>query len=321
MRRTVRTLPLIAVLLCASGRVHAQEAAADALFDNARAAMEKGDFAHACQQFQASDKLDPAAGTEFNWADCEEQLGHLASAWELFRTVEEKLTETDERQPVAHARAKALQARVPRLTLNLTPTAPKDSTVRDGNVQLGAAAFGIALPVETGAHELVVSAPGFEPRTYQLRLSEAQNQELSVEPGAPIASQAFMAPLTSAAPSPREAPKSDGSGRRTLGFTLGGVGILGLGAGAAAAILTIGKKHAVEADCRPDKSCTSAGLDAAKSGRTLQMISNIGWIAGAVGVGAGAYFLLSSGASNQPSTSVALATDPSGGRVALSRSW
>ncbi len=55
--------------------------------------MAKGDYAVACEQFRASDKLDPEVGTELNLADCEEKRAHLASAWELYRTVEEKLPE------------------------------------------------------------------------------------------------------------------------------------------------------------------------------------------------------------------------------------
>src|SRR4051812_11420178 len=115
IRLTAHTLPLMIALLAAAGPAHAQEAAADALFDSARTALAKGDFERACEQFRASDKLDPAPGTELNLADCEEKRGRLASAWELFRTVEEKLSANDERLPVAHGRALALEARVPRL--------------------------------------------------------------------------------------------------------------------------------------------------------------------------------------------------------------
>src|SRR5260221_14649709 len=108
MRHPPFTLPLVAPILAAPVAARAQQAAADALFDSARASMAKGDFAAACEQFRASDKLDPAVGTELNLADCEEKRGHLASAWELYRTVEEQLSEKDERLALAHTRAQAL---------------------------------------------------------------------------------------------------------------------------------------------------------------------------------------------------------------------
>jgi hypothetical protein len=323
MTRIAHTLPFAFALLAFPKAAHAQQAAADALFDSARTAMTKGDLASACEQFRASDKLDPAVGTELNLADCEEKRGHLASAWELYRTVEEKLSQTDERLPFAHTRAQALEPRVPKLTLTLAPTAPKDSTVRDGSVDLGSAAFGVALPVEPGAHELVVSAPGFEPRTFRLQLAEGQAQALTVSPGnavgvAPIAN---LPAISAKSADKTTEPSASGSSTRTLGFVIGGVGVAGLGVGAIAGILELGKAHTVDANCHPDKSCSGAGVSAAKSGRTLEMVSNVGWVVGAAALGAGAYFLLTSGPSTKPTTSLALVTNPMGGQLSLRRTW
>src|SRR6185369_17293316 len=103
-----------------------------------RAAMDRADFTAACEQFRASDKLDAAVGTELNLADCEEKRGHLASAWELYRTAAEKLSERDERLAFARSRIQALAPRLPKLTLTLAPGAPRQSAVRDGDVELGA---------------------------------------------------------------------------------------------------------------------------------------------------------------------------------------
>ncbi len=319
MSRVAVTFPLAIAVLAFPALAHAQQAAADALFDSARSAMAKGDFDVACEQFRASDRLDPAVGTELNLADCEEKRGRLASAWELYRTVGEKLTANDERLHFAQARAEALAARVPKLTLLLAVGAPKDSTVRDGSVELGAAAFGIALPLEPGAHELVVSAPGFEARTFQVRLSEGQTQSLTVAPGNALAAAKSRAPA--AAPLLfNEEPKA-GADTTTLGYVLGGVGIASLGAGALTGLLVLGKQHTVDAECHPDKSCTSAGVEAASSGRTLQTVSNVSWVVGAVALGAGAYFLLTSGPRTGPSTSLSVQSNVAGGQLSLTRSW
>jgi len=324
MRKTAYALPVLLTILAASARATAQEAAADALFDSARTAMARRDFDRACEQFRASDKLDPAAGTELNLADCEEKRGRLASAWELFRMVEEKLNPSDERVTVAHGRAQALQARVPRLTLELAAGAPKSSSVRDGSVELGSATFGISLPVEPGSHELVVSAPGFAARTFQIQLAEGEARSLVVSPGAPASPEAIalVVPASSSSSSrPPEQPAQSGSSGRTLGFALGGVGIAGLGVAAITSIMVVNKKSAVDAGCQADKSCTSAGLDAAHAGRTLEIVSNVAWLVGAAALGAGAYFLLTNGPSSQPSTAVAVLPNPSGGQLSLSRSW
>ena len=55
-------------------------AAAEALFEQARAAMAAGSYELACARFRDSDRLDPAIGTRFNLADCEEKRGRVATA-------------------------------------------------------------------------------------------------------------------------------------------------------------------------------------------------------------------------------------------------
>src|SRR4051812_21721999 len=92
-------------------------AAAEALFEQARAAMAEGKFEIACARFRDSDKLDPAVGTRFNLADCEEHRGHIATAWSLFRGVVSELNADDDRRPIAEKRAHALQSRLPYVTL------------------------------------------------------------------------------------------------------------------------------------------------------------------------------------------------------------
>ncbi|HEY3665500.1 MAG TPA: hypothetical protein VGL19_05845 [Polyangiaceae bacterium] len=315
------TFPVLLTGILLSGHAVAQEAAADALFDSARSAMAHRDFDRACEQFRASDKLDPAAGTELNLADCEEKRGRLASAWELFRMVEEKLNPSDERVTVAHARAQGLQARVPKLTLALAPGMPSSSTVRDGGVELGSATFGISLPVDPGAHELVVSAPGFESRSFHVQLAEGESRSLVVSPGAAVGTSAAAVTAPPAPESRGGAATSTGSNSRTVGFVLGGVGVAALGTATITSLLVLNKKSAVDTGCHPDKSCTSAGLDAAHSGRTLEIVSNVGWVVGAAALAAGTYFVLKGGSSGKPSTAVALVPTPAGGQLSVSRSF
>ena len=58
--------------------------AAAALFDEGRAALQRRDWDFACAKFAASERLDPAIGTQFNLANCEEERGRLATAWVMF---------------------------------------------------------------------------------------------------------------------------------------------------------------------------------------------------------------------------------------------
>ncbi len=326
MRSLFASLGLSAIVCSFSPTLHAQAAAADALFESARAAMSKGDFASACEQFRASDKLDPAVGTELNLADCEEKRGRVASAWELYRAVGEKLSESDERVTLARERIRSLEPRVPKVTLTLAANAPQNCAVRDGNVELGSAAFGVALPFDPGPHDLVVSAPGYEARTYHVLLAEGQAQALTVEPGpsgapaAPaIATPGPIVPASSSSPPPSLAPSH--SSKRTVGFVIGGVGVAGLGVGAISGALMLSKKHALDGDCNPDKSCNAAGVDAAHSAHTFQVVSNVGWIAGALALGTGAFLVLTSGSDERPSTSLALGPNLAGAQFSVARSF
>ncbi|HEY1537386.1 MAG TPA: hypothetical protein VGF76_25370, partial [Polyangiaceae bacterium] len=134
-------------------------AAAEELFRQGRAASQKKDFTTACAKFRESNRLDPAVGTVFNIADCEEKLGRLATSWTLFQEVVQRLPSDDERRTIASERARALEARVPTLTIHLAHTDRTDVVVRRDGVVLGAASLETALPVDPGEHTVIVEAP------------------------------------------------------------------------------------------------------------------------------------------------------------------
>ncbi|HVU02545.1 MAG TPA: hypothetical protein VHE30_12375 [Polyangiaceae bacterium] len=324
MQRLTTSLSALALVVLSSRAAHAQAAAAEALFTSARQAMAKGDFRTACEQFRESARLDPAVGTDFNLADCEEKRGRLATAWQLFLTVEDRLPKGDDRLAIAETRARALSPRVPKVTLRLAAGAPRDTVVHDGATELGPASFGVELPMDPGDHEFLVSAGGREARTIHASLAEGKSTSIEVSPGAPKKLDA--PPEATAAPAQpnvlaetRDAPPS-GSGSRTLGWVLGGVGVVGLGVGATATVLAMGKKRTVDESCDAAKACSQAGVDAAHSGRTLEAVSLAGLVVGVVGVSAGAYFILSS-RDEGPQTTAAIAPTSQGFSLSVRRTW
>src|SRR5439155_2189897 len=117
--RTVHRLAALGVSLLFTAPVFAQRDATtgEALFRAGRAAADKGDFATACPKFEESNHLDPALGTVFNLADCDEHIGKIASAWQLFREVAQRLPGGDDRIGIANGRASALEPRLPKLIL------------------------------------------------------------------------------------------------------------------------------------------------------------------------------------------------------------
>jgi hypothetical protein len=270
-------------------------ASAEALFREGRTLMDSGDVTGACAKFRESNRLDPAVGTVFNIADCEEKLGHLAQAWTLFQEVTQKLPASDERHGIAESRARALEPRLPRLRVTLAAGAPAGSRVTRDGVELGAASLGSALPVDPGAHRIVVLAEGREPRTFSVTLREGEERALEVAAGA-------------ASPRPTTMPKyvdSGDSGQKTLGYVIAGVGVAGLVTGAIAGVIVLGDKSTVEANCDENKHCNQEGLDAAEHGKTFGVITTVGLVTGAIGLGAGTYLILSAAPSTSPETRAA----------------
>src|SRR3954447_12558139 len=107
----------------------------------------------AIPHFVESLKLDAKAITLINLAACEEKTAKLADA--LGHWVEARGRAQTEGnaaiQEEAEKKAKALEARIPKLTVVLAGATPDAEVVRDG-VALGAASMGVPLPVNPGAH-------------------------------------------------------------------------------------------------------------------------------------------------------------------------
>ncbi|HEX8792352.1 MAG TPA: hypothetical protein VF765_15465 [Polyangiaceae bacterium] len=219
----------------------AQSADAQALFDAGRRALAAKDYAGACAKFEASDHIERAVGTLLSLAECEEVLGRLASArlhLQEAASLADATHDPANRGTVARARFAEIDRRVPRLTLQLAPDAPKDSRATRDGVDLGDGAFGVTLPVDPGKHVVVVSASGRTDGRYEVELKEGVQQTLQVAPGLPPG--AAPAPTTAtptAAPPPEETaqpaspPSTPGSSQRTWAYVAGGVGIVGIGLG------------------------------------------------------------------------------------------
>jgi hypothetical protein len=310
------TIALLAGILFAPavpGRALAQArdpVAAEALFRAGREAATKGDFETACSKFTESQRLDPAVGTEFNIADCEEHRGRLATAWERFTRVVGQLPPADERVAVATARAAALEKRLPRLTIALAPGAPAGVTVRRDDVDVGTASLGTALPVDPGKHVVVVRAPGRQDATTSIDLAEAEQKTLVAQPG----------------PEGAPAPVEQGSGplRRTIGFAAGSVGLAGLVVFAVTGGLTLAKKSTVNQHCHFNL-CDQTGFDAAQSGQTLGMVSGATLIAGAVLTGAGIVLVVTGNdgghPDKKPTTALVPSVGPGVGSMSIVHRW
>ncbi len=134
--------------------------------------------------------------------------------------------------------SRAIDKRLPRLTIRLASSAPADSKVSRDGVVLGPASLGVAAALNPGPHRIVVTAAGRVDAEFDVTLTEGAAQEIEVHPGAPLAQEATA--VAASPPRTEDAERSSDAeaspSARTLltygAFGLGGVGIaVGIGSG------------------------------------------------------------------------------------------
>jgi serine/threonine-protein kinase len=132
---------------------------ADRLFKRGVDRMDAGDFAAACPLLEQSQATDASSGTLLNLADCYEHLGRTASADRAFAQSIElaRAAGRQDRIQVAEARRNRLATELRRLRV-LSPAQSGLSVTLDG----AAIAFGAAVAVDPGAHDIRAGAPGFK---------------------------------------------------------------------------------------------------------------------------------------------------------------
>ncbi len=248
-------------------------AAAEALFEEGRAALAAGNDELACSKFAESQRLDPGAGTLMNWATCEEKLGRIASAWQHFQQAFDALPDADERAEYARQRAADLEQRLPMLTLKFPEPIPPGTVVLRDGVALEAASLGTPLPIDPGPHAIAVRSPSRQESHFFTTLVEAEHKELALHPGAPVVR--------------REPPKRS----TVLAWTLVGVGAAGVGAGVATSVMLQHDRGVVDRHC-DGKLCDEQGIAAAERGETLVWANLAAWSVGAVSLGSGVVLLL-----------------------------
>src|SRR5262245_54294463 len=80
--------------------------------------MKQHRYAEACAEFEQSQRLDPQLGTLFNLANCEVEIGKVASAWKIFRELEKNDPNPD-RRAISSDLAKKLEKRLPKLIVTV----------------------------------------------------------------------------------------------------------------------------------------------------------------------------------------------------------
>lgn len=159
---------------------------AQALFQDGRDLVDKGQWEAGCTKFEASMLLYPAASTLLNIARCHEHQNKLASAWSAYKRAQVLNRETlgEERKraiaDVVEQQIQALTPRLPKIKLEM-PTPIVGIAIRKDGEQLPTAVLGTEVPVDAGEHEIIAEAPGYRPFRQKLDVKESTLKVVSIE--------------------------------------------------------------------------------------------------------------------------------------------
>lgn len=288
MTRSCRAaaLALAVVLGAAAGEARADNsAAAEALFLEGRKLLQEQKFAAACPKLAESHRLDPATGTLLALALCLEGEGKTASAWAAYVEAEVRARneKNNDRAAAAKERAVALEAKLPRLAVELAPGAGRPAGLkitRDG-APVGEGSLGTLIPVDPGDHTVSAEAPGKAPFTETVRVGEGETKRVTVSLAA---AEAPVAPEKPSLFTPM----------RIAGVAAGALGVVGLGVAGGLAGVASSKKAESDKDC-DGNVCGPVGLPIRQEARAFGDGATIALIGGGVLAAAGVTLILVGG--------------------------
>jgi len=264
---------------------------AEALFQRARALMEKSEFATACPMLEEAYSLDHGEGTLLAMALCHENNGKPATALREYReslSLAVRANRSD-RVMLAESHVQQLEARVPRIAARLPRSIPAGLALTLDGEPVERAAMLAGVPVDPGKHTIGASAPGLPPWHTEATVT-ATSGAVVVE----VPAFAGELPEVSASPPAAAPARTTSSGTRVLGFTLAGAGLASLAAGTYFGVAAFIAEGRSRGNCNAGNQCSQDGVDANHEARQDALVADVTLAAGALAAATGVYFLLRS---------------------------
>jgi hypothetical protein len=311
-------------------RSHAQSAEAQALFDDGNRLMAEGKLDEACGAFDASNRLDPRAGTLILLGECRKQNHQLASAWSAYREALARVKDPWKRA-FAQQQIAALEPLLSHLTVVVSDDSRLDGlAITRDDQPFDDALWNRPVPLDGGDHVIAVQAHGYETwritaqvpvergqiRVNVPRLVERSQPELAPPPGpAPSRSEPVpprsepVSPLLPRTPGVASSVDRDAvpvpivTRRRAIGL-----GVAAAGVGVAIAGVVFGesarnKQREAVALCPDGPECENADAANARidAGHRRALEANIAFgVAVAAVIGAGALWFTGAPARERP---------------------
>jgi hypothetical protein len=283
---------------------HAQaedQAAARSLFDEGRKLLKARNYTDACPKLEAASKLYASAGILLNLGDCYEKVGRTASAWTEFGESAAAADRASRHDQEAEARKRqaAIEPRLSRLAIRVPHEIRGLVVTRDGS-ELAAAAFGSAIPVDPGPHEIHAQAAGHEPWTTSVSVT-APGQTVSVDvPELTASAVAATAPVaavsgdadrsTAVTTAPLAEPPPEKPRSRALGYALLGGGVAVGAGGLVLMLVEAGRASQSRSDDTPGNS--PASVSKYNSTKAPYYVGLAGTVAGGLAAAAGVVVLV-----------------------------
>ncbi|MGC4086608.1 MAG: hypothetical protein QM756_01685 [Polyangiaceae bacterium] len=163
----------------------AQLLLAETLYREGRRLAAEQRYDEAIAKLSESYRIDPGVGTLLALAVCHEAQGRLATAWVEFGDAMRaaQRDKRDDRVQLARDHLAQIEPKLSRLTIALAPQESlAELDVRLDGVRIGAAAQGVAVPIDPGQHRVDATAPGRVPFSHTFTIGPSADQRVVVVP-------------------------------------------------------------------------------------------------------------------------------------------
>jgi hypothetical protein len=238
-RGLIGATSLILSILAAGSPAHAQSARAEALFDEGDRWMAEGKLAEACDAFEASNRIEPRAGTLIRLGECREQNQQLASAWSAYKHALERVKDPRKRE-FAAAKVAALEPQLSYLTVLVSEASQIEGlTLARNGTSLDPTLWNRPQPVDGGDYLIIVRASAHEEWQTTMHVATAgakvtievpKLKKLSKEPS-PMPAAPSSATKTSLSPPAPSGPWGVLTTKRKIAIGVAGTSVISLVAG------------------------------------------------------------------------------------------
>jgi hypothetical protein len=276
------------------------EARRTALYRAGVDAASAGRWAEARQKFSEAVAMRVSPKVCFSLAQADEQLGLVASAAADYTRALESARALGDAEVVKAAlqAGAAIAPRVPYVRILVTGATDATASLDGAPIAVGA-----PIPVDPGAHKLLVRAAGMRDVASSIALGERQQLDFPVllepippSPSAPPNATTPVtpiapAPATTQAPAPAPAPRNDPSSEwrpwRTVALVSAGAGVLALGISGGFAIDASSKNNqSNDSGCQGDQ-CSPAAASVRRDALWAANASTVAFIVGSALVASG----------------------------------